>query len=389
MGNRVDNGTSAGAASEVFDEQLRSMSAARSGLLNGIQHAWKPSSAMLEGLKGSQELAKTFGALQADTNRTLGLLGSVARHHAAMTERMGKLHPMLEQATRLRSLLDAPVMLESLRKTQELAKTFGALQADTNRTLGLMGPFARNHAAMMVQMKNLGPALEQANRMRSLLDTQVLPIGRIFADAGLRSLAPHFSAPVDHWLKSVSWPELEASIEATARSFDASPAGEIIDDALAVSSAAVKSGIVDVPGEFQNFSRNIFQRLDPLVALSIILTIVFAIAAPYWDFYVKDKLSKSSQDEDRRALAKQIASELRNLDLHPAYLATRRVVMKALVVHLNPKTLSPVVGHLRMAEVVTEVNVRKDWTLVTWKDGNGHEMSGWVYTRHLEPLQRH
>ncbi|MGJ7499413.1 hypothetical protein ACSFBF_03550 [Variovorax sp. ZT5P49] len=139
-----------------------------------------------------------------------------------------------------------------------------------------------------------------------------------------------------------------------------------------------------------NTASNLFlalaQRVSPEIWLQILIGIVLWMLTAPLDYYVKDLLGKASQQEDRRAMAREIAKAIRENDVPPLFLQNRRIAIKALKVHLNARNLSPVVGTIRQGEIVHLEATTSDWALITWRSVEGREMSGWVFRRYVRSL---
>lgn len=188
-------------------------------------------------------------------------------------------------------------------------------------------------------------------------------------------------------LESTSWKVLADSIKEAAHSVEDVPTQNAVNEALAEATTLAPVADGNVSEAFEGFALKLFQKLDPVVAWPILFSIILMLLTPFWDYYVKDALSKTSPQEDRRTLAKEIAKEIGKLDLNPIYAAGRRIATRSLVVHMNAKALSPKVGQLRMGEVVALITTDGAWSQISWRDSDGREMVGWVFTRYLRPLQ--
>jgi hypothetical protein len=140
------------------------------------------------------------------------------------------------------------------------------------------------------------------------------------------------------------------------------------------------------------FSNRLFvslaQHLGPEIWVPILVAVVLALMAPAWDYYIKDLLGKASQQEDRRAMAREIAKAMAEHAVPPIFIQNRGVALKALSVHLNARSLSPVIGRLRQGEIVHIEGMSADWVQVTWRSADGREMSGWVFRRYVRLLTR-
>jgi hypothetical protein len=161
-------------------------------------------------------------------------------------------------------------------------------------------------------------------------------------------------------------------------------------DAIRLAVAATEKRSIDGDATPENFSTRLFvslaERFGPEVWLPILLTVVLALVAPAWDYYIKDVLGKASQQEDRRAMAKEIAKALVDNAIPPVFVRNRGVAVKALEVRLNAGALSPIVGRLRQGELVHIEAISPDWFQITWRSADGREMSGWVFRRYVDLL---
>ncbi|WP_062469202.1 SH3 domain-containing protein [Variovorax boronicumulans] len=284
-------------------------------------------------------------------------------------------------------------LAEQFKTPTELQRMFQQTASARRMLVDVAFPYLNANKLQNVAALVSPPAarLMQLDWYRSMLD---MP-GRVSKILGTENA----DNPMNRWLaiseamassgvlKRSQWPELQESISSAAGQIQDDSFRGAVQEANAEASHAVAQANGTVEFGLRSFSELLFQKVDPLQALSILLMIALFMITPYWDFYVKDKLSKVSANEDRQALAKDIAREIKKLEFPPAYAAMRRITTEDLTVHLNGKVLSPVVGQLPAGAVVEFVQSADAWTQVVWRDSEGLEMAGWVLTRYLMKLK--
>lgn len=331
-----------------------------------LQNVARPSAKALDMLKGFEPSSRALEAIST--------MDSIYAKHRRQLEEFSRpfasIQAEMEKLSRPSALHQAEMA--------KLSKAFIIQQAEIEKiSTHFLG--TDSIARYLANFESLsGSSVAAFEQAQTLIDKTIA--SSFATDEILRVIS---TSSISGSLKAFKWHDLQSSIASAAEALESSSIRGAVGEAL---KDAEPDG-ADSSIAFGSFTQSLFQKLDSDLARQFVLMLIIAALTPIFDYYVKDALSKAAQAEDRRAMAKEIASEMRKLDLNPLFTARRRVVIKAMSVRMNPKMNSPRIGQVRMGEVVALVKDQKDWTYVTWSDGNGHELVGWVLTCYLQPLR--
>lgn len=317
-----------------------------------------------------------------DTRKRLNLLLTstpLTRLLESQQRSIEHLDAMSSSVERLRASAEYQLMLQLTATAQRFSS--GAFPHLDIEKLRKAASYASPPIAKLMQLDWYRPMLDMPGRVSKILGSEN-------ADNAMnRWLAISEAMASSGVLQSSQWLELQENLSSAASQIQDESFREAVQHANAEASQVVAQSNGTIEFWLRSFAELLFQKVDAAQAFSILLMIAIAIITPYWDFYVKDTISKASASEDRQALAKEIAREIRKLEVPPAYAAMRRITTKNLSVHLNGKVQSPVVGQLPAGAVVEFVTSADAWTQVVWRDSKGLEMAGWVLTRYLMKLK--
>jgi len=113
----------------------------------------------------------------------------------------------------------------------------------------------------------------------------------------------------------------------------------------------------------------------------VIVTILISFFNP-----VIDKIRDQIFVNDKRTATKIIQRTIIKTEIPRNFLAEYRfITADVLIVRLEGKRKSKIVGKLYFGQVVQLIRKNKNWSLVEWKDeDNDVFIRGWVFTRYLK-----
>jgi Bacterial SH3 domain len=142
----------------------------------------------------------------------------------------------------------------------------------------------------------------------------------------------------------------------------------------------IEENIENILNEIQNIKDSNDQKLFYLVLVPFIIALMFSIINPITQYYVNDYFAK-----DKRVVKKEINQKIIksviNIDDIKFF---RYINCKVLLIRDKPNSKSPNIGRLYFGQAVHLIEKNKDWSLVSWSDGDNSVMlKGWVFTRYL------
>lgn len=327
--------------------------------------------------KPEKFLQKHLSVLESPGMREARKIGKLM---SAQTTELAKIGDTIARSTTSFDKLYLGSMI-SRAEIDRLTNTFFTTQAEIDK---LARPFGLDKAELEKLTNPLASQIAELEKLRKSISDFGKPVTdfeEMFAAS--RKQAEELSralsqSTIGHALKAFEWKDLRATIAAANEAMESSAIQIAMGRALEVPAADEADSVA----AFSSFAQGLFQKLSPEIAYPLIAAILIALVQPFWDYYVKEILLKPAATGDQRVLSK----EIEKLNVEPIYAATRRVVLKSMNVRMNPRTNSPLVGQVVMGELVELVKSEKDWTQIIIRGPGGKSVTGWVFTRHLKPL---
>lgn len=118
--------------------------------------------------------------------------------------------------------------------------------------------------------------------------------------------------------------------------------------------------------------------MNPWV-VALVLALIQAIMNPYIDYYEKKYLEEINKDSNKKEVREK-AETISQYDLFN----THRILNHTVKVRVSPAANAKAPITLPRWQLVQVLEVRKDWTLISWRDSTGAATAtGWVFSRYL------
>lgn len=139
--------------------------------------------------------------------------------------------------------------------------------------------------------------------------------------------------------------------------------------------------------------REVLSRCSPWIKwalLNILLYVVLPamigisvnLVTPHVEDYLHQTLAVTQREQTKDI------KKLSMVELGLALRDYRFVTAPTLVLRANANSRSAQVGKLQFGQVVAVVSSQRDWTEVAYEYGDGHVVTGWVFTRYTEKFRR-
>lgn len=286
----------------------------------------------------------------------------------------------------------------SIRALQdEMSGRISALQIDAQRPHVLMDAFQRattwlnpfediQRSVALRETAKYSALYAVADPMQLFLDTVGAatrnPFGAFTNESTIRIIESLRSFGIDHIQNVVDDDDVEVTEE------DLVPYTSIAQSQLAnhvtLSADSIEALVSALMAAYQNLPTVRDRKIFQTYFYPILVSLVFALINPYFDFLIKQKLEASKPTTEK--VVQQVARD----SGAPAYvLETFRFVTAAtLTVRVNGKMKSPSIASLRFGQPVEIVRKEGDWTLIRYSDADNEvEIQGWVLSRYLKKFQ--
>lgn len=162
---------------------------------------------------------------------------------------------------------------------------------------------------------------------------------------------------------------------------------EIVNKALHESNILIQQNSTEINALISEVKKYQQQPLYQQVLINLICGIILFLATPFMQT-VQDSITNIIV-ENKAKVMKIIKAEYHSLvldnkeQLHYRFVSTEKIIVRI----TNKKNSQPV-GQVKFGTVVEVLYKNKNWTLIEYENENGKVVTGWVYTRYLEKLNR-
>lgn len=162
---------------------------------------------------------------------------------------------------------------------------------------------------------------------------------------------------------------------------------EIVNKALHESNILIQQNSTQINALISEVKKYQQQPLYQQVLINLICGIILFLATPFMQT-VHDSITNIIV-ENKAKVMKVIKAEYQSLVLDNKEQFHYRIVStEKMIVRITNKKNSQPVGQVNFGTVVEVLYKNKNWTLIEYENENGKIVTGWVYTRYLEKLNR-
>lgn len=162
---------------------------------------------------------------------------------------------------------------------------------------------------------------------------------------------------------------------------------EIVNKALHESNILIQQNSTEINALVSEVKKYQQQPLYQQVLINLICGIILFLATPFMQT-VQDSIMNIIV-ENKAKVMKVIKAEYQSLVLdNKEQLHYRFVSTEKMIVRITNKKNSQPVGQVNFGTVVEVLYKNKNWTLIEYENENGKIVTGWVYNRYLEKLNR-
>lgn len=162
---------------------------------------------------------------------------------------------------------------------------------------------------------------------------------------------------------------------------------DIINKALHETNILIQQNSTEINGLISEVKKYQQQPLYQQVLINLICGIILFLATPFMQT-VQDSITNLVV-ENKVKIMKVIKAEYQSLvlddkeQLHYRFVSTDKMIVRI----TNKKNSQPV-GQVNFGTVVEVLYKNKNWTLIEYENENENIVTGWVYTRYLEKLNK-
>lgn len=162
---------------------------------------------------------------------------------------------------------------------------------------------------------------------------------------------------------------------------------EIVNKALHESNILIQQNSTQINALISEVKKYQQQPLYQQVLINLICGIILFLATPFMQT-VHDSITNIIV-ENKAKVMKVIKAEYQSLVLDNKEQFHYRIVStEKMIVRITNKKNSQPVGQVNFGTVVEVLYKNKNWTLIEYENENGKIVTGWVYNRYLEKLNR-
>ncbi|MEN8698409.1 SH3 domain-containing protein [Bacillus infantis] len=196
---------------------------------------------------------------------------------------------------------------------------------------------------------------------------------------------------VTNLLSDISFEEIEVEENGSVKYQDAQytrdEVQDIVNRAIHESNLRIQQNGIEINELISEVKKNKQQPLYQQILINLMCGFILFLATPFMQT-VDDYITKIMVQNKVKVL-KVIKTEYQRLVLDNKEQLHYRIVSKdKMIVRITKKKNSEPVGQVKFGTVVEVLYKNKNWTLIEYKNEDEQIVTGWVYTRYLEKLEK-